>query len=77
MVYPRKVRLEEENTNKMISDDKKRKGMESSLNSPMEWPFLCDRLSCTTREPLPKLADARSKRRRVTINGVSEEDSTR
>ena len=77
MVYPRKVRLEEENTNKMISDDKKRKRMRSSLISLTEWPLLCDRLSYMTWGPLPKLVDARPKRKRATVNGVSEENSTR
>ena len=34
MVYPRKVRLEEENTNKTISDDKKEKRNEIKSNFP-------------------------------------------
>ena len=77
MVNPRKVQLKEENTNKMISDDKKRERMKSSLISPTKWPLFCDRLSYTTWGPLPKLTDARSKRKRATVNGVSEENSTR
>ena len=79
MVYPRKVRLKEENTNKMISDDKriKRKGKGSSRNSLTEWSFLCDHFSHKIWEPLPKLAGARSKRKKATVKVVSEESATR
>ena len=77
MVYPRRVRLEEENTNKMISDDKKKKGMGASLISLTESPLYCVRLSYTMRGPLPKLANAQPKRKRATVNGVSKESSTR